>query len=102
MLLQFVQAVVPFRLRLCKYEAICFPGRKANTLTQLSTTLSVRKDLYCPSTARHDVADWIVFPDDLIKKIGDIFLSIEDLDYYVVLRAVCCDWRHATPEHFHA
>jgi hypothetical protein len=27
--------------------------------------------------------------DDLIKKIGDIFLPMDDLDYYGVFRAVC-------------
>jgi hypothetical protein len=33
--------------------------------------------------------DWRDLPNDLIKKIGDIFLSTDDLDYYTSFRAVC-------------
>lgn len=40
--------------------------------------------------------DWPALPDDLIKKIGDIFLSTDDLDYYTSFRAVCGGWRRAT------
>jgi hypothetical protein len=51
--------------------------------------------------AGHGVADWVALPDDLIQKIGDIYLSTADLDYYSVFRAVCGAWRRATPlEHF--
>ncbi len=40
--------------------------------------------------------DWRDLPNDLIKKIGDIFLSTDDLDYYTSFRAVCGCWRRAT------
>jgi hypothetical protein len=35
-------------------------------------------------------------PNDLIQKIGDIFLSTDDLDYYTSFRAVCSCWCRAT------
>jgi hypothetical protein len=31
----------------------------------------------------HGVADWTTLPDDLIKKIGDIYLSTNDLNYSI-------------------
>ena len=43
---------------------------------------------------------WASLPDDLVKKIGDILLSMDDLDYYSLLQAVCGGWRRTTPEHF--
>ena len=50
--------------------------------------------------AGHGVADWTALPDDLVKKIGGISLSMDDLDYYAVFRAVCGGWRRATDEQF--
>jgi hypothetical protein len=48
--------------------------------------------------ASHGVpADWASLPNDLVKKIGDIFLSMDDLDYYSNFRAVCGIWRGALP-----
>jgi hypothetical protein len=38
--------------------------------------------------AGHGVADWTTLSADLIKKIGDIYLSTDDRDYYAVFRAV--------------
>jgi hypothetical protein len=40
-------------------------------------------------------ADWASLPNDLVKKIGDIFLSIDDLDYYSNFRDICDGWRGA-------
>jgi hypothetical protein len=36
-------------------------------------------------------------PKDLVTKIGDIFLSMDDLDYYANFWVVCGGWRGALP-----
>jgi hypothetical protein len=36
--------------------------------------------------------DWASLPNDLVKKIGDIFLSMDDLDYYSNFRAIYGGW----------
>jgi hypothetical protein len=49
-----------------------------------------RRELDPASMASHGVpADWVSLPNNLVKKIGDIFLSMYDFDYYCNLRAVC-------------
>ena len=40
-----------------------------------------------------DEALWSALPNDVIEKIGNIFLSTDDLDYYAILRRVCGGWR---------
>jgi hypothetical protein len=48
--------------------------------------------------ASHGVpADWASLPNDPVKRIGDIFLSMDDLDYYSNFRAVCGGWRGTLP-----
>jgi hypothetical protein len=50
--------------------------------------------------AGHGVADWATLPDDLIKKIGNIFLCIDDLDYYAVYRqSTAAAPRHSSTLH---
>jgi hypothetical protein len=47
-----------------------------------------------------DEALWSALPNDVIEKIGNIFLSTDDLDYYAILRRVCGGWRRAAQEQF--
>lgn len=63
----------------------------------------IQKDLslVCSSMAGNAEVGWAALPDDLIQKIGDIYLSTEDLDYYAFFRTLCGGWRRATAEpHF--
>jgi hypothetical protein len=60
------------------------------------------KDLGCletspmvPATA---TAGWSSLPDDLVRRIADSFLSTNDVDCYVDLRAICRSWRSATDD----
>ena len=43
---------------------------------------------------------WSTLPDDLIRRIGDVFLSTDDLDFYIVYRRACGTWRRATEVRF--
>src|SRR4051812_45771191 len=36
---------------------------------------------------------WDDLPEGFMQKIGDIFLSTDDFDYYAAFRAVCSAWR---------
>ena len=63
----------------------------------------IQKDLslVCSSMAGNNEVGWAALPDDLIQKVGDKYLSTEDLDYYVFFRRLCGGWRRATAEpHF--
>ena len=43
---------------------------------------------------------WADLPEGVVQKIGDIFLSTDDFDYYVAFRAVCSSWHGFTEERF--
>jgi hypothetical protein len=43
--------------------------------------------------------DWNALLDDIIGKIGDIFMSTDDLKYCIVFQPVCGGWRRPTPKH---
>jgi hypothetical protein len=65
------------------------------------TVLSIeqRRELDPTSMASHGVlaVDWASLPNDHVKKIGDVFLYMEDLDYYSNFWAVCGGWHGALP-----
>jgi hypothetical protein len=42
--------------------------------------------------------DWSSLAPDLVSCVGDILLASGDIDYYMILRAVCRNWRGATDD----
>ncbi|XBI33022.1 hypothetical protein VPH35_056393 [Triticum aestivum] len=43
-------------------------------------------------------ADWSSLPSDIVNRIADCLLDINDVDCYMDLRAVCTKWRSATDD----
>ncbi|CAM0884968.1 unnamed protein product [Alopecurus aequalis] len=39
--------------------------------------------------------DWASLPPDLIRHVADCLLATNDIDYYIDMRGVCCNWRAA-------
>ncbi|KAM0871066.1 hypothetical protein ACQ4PT_039633 [Festuca glaucescens] len=44
------------------------------------------------------MADWSSLPPDLIRRVGDLFLVDNDIDYYMNMRAVCHNWSSAAAD----
>jgi hypothetical protein len=42
--------------------------------------------------------DWSKLPNELVNKIGDCFVSTEDLDWYYAYCTVCREWHGATKD----
>ncbi|XBI21802.1 hypothetical protein VPH35_062888 [Triticum aestivum] len=61
-----------------------------------------KKDPSCPETSpvlpATAIADWSCLPYDLVRRIAESFLTTNDVDWYMDLRAVCHDWRSATDD----
>jgi hypothetical protein len=53
-------------------------------------------DPWCLETS--PIAGWSSLPDDLVRRIADSFLSTNDVDCYMDLRAICRSWRSATDD----
>jgi hypothetical protein len=77
-------------------------GESSSAATQL-LSIHPRKELDPASMASHDVpVDWATLPNDLVKTISDIFLSMDDLDCYSnfwALRRLALLTKWINPEH---